>query len=165
MLHGQLSKQELLKRLISETELTGKLGLIPYFPRTYKVFRGSIRGDSFEIVAATTHLKTFIPTYKGKLKQHHGYTAVEITMNPHILVRGVLSFLILILLALCVVLSALILQALFNPHIYHGYHPSILFVLLLLVTAPVLKVLPFNFFSDEGLSDMMALFQARITNA
>lgn len=164
MLHSQLSKQELLKRLESETELTGKLGLIPYFPRTYKVFRGRIQGDNFEIIAAPTHLKTFIPTYKGKVKQHHGYTAVEITMNPHLIVRGVLSFLIFILLTLCVVLSALILQALFNPHIYHDYHPSILFVLLLLVTAPVLKVLPFNFRSDEGLSDLMALFHAKITN-
>ncbi len=160
-LRSELSKEELLQRLASETEPTGKLGMLPYFPKTYKVFRGKIRGDTFEVIASPSRLRTLIPTYKGVIKQRYDYTSIEISMSPHRAVSAFLTCFVYMLLTLCLLISALIMQALFNDQIYHSYHPSMLFVFLLLVTLPILKVLPFKFRSDEGLIDIMALFHAK----
>ncbi len=159
-LHSDLSKDELIRRLESETETSLFKNSLPLFPKSYKVFRGKLEGDTFRVVSSPVVLFSYLTRYHGKFISKPGGTLIELKLSLHHAMKIMLLFWIGLAFSLCLMLTALILQALFYHSGYYHYHPVILFPFLLLSAGMIISLLPIELSKDEGLTDLCSLLKA-----
>ncbi len=158
-LHSDLSKEELIQRLESETETSFFKNSLPLFPKSYKVFRGKLEGDSFHIVSSPVAIFSHLTIYHGKFVSKQRGTLIELKMSMHPFIKSLLMIWICLSFILSLTLTAMILQALFQQAGYFHYHPIILFPFLLLSASMIIRLLPIELTKDEGLTDLCSLLK------
>ena len=158
-LHSDLSKEELIQRLESETETSLFKNSLPLFPKSYKVFRGKLKGDSFHVVSSPIAIFSHLTCYQGKFVSKPRGTLIELKMSLHPFIKSLLMIWICVAFVLCLTLTAMILQALFQQAGYLHYHPVILFPFLLLSASMIISLLPIKLAHDEGLTDLCSLLK------